>query len=115
MGERRHRVISIVGTRPEAIKMAPVATALADASVDHRLVLTGQHSALARRFDLPRGRVRELAFDPRGRTPRELRRALQALLCGALSGEPADMVLVQGDTTSALAGARAAGECGIPL
>lgn len=116
MGGRRHRIVSVVGTRPEAIKMAPVATALAArGDVDHRLVLTGQHSGLGRHFDLPKGRIRELGFDPRGRTPRELRRALQALLSGDFRRQPADLVLVQGDTTSAVAGARAAGDCGVPL
>jgi UDP-N-acetylglucosamine 2-epimerase (non-hydrolysing) len=112
----RHRIISIVGTRPEAIKMAPVARALAACeAVDHRLVLTGQHAGLARLFDRAAGSVRELAFDPRGRSQSGLRRALQALLCGDFRREPADLVLVQGDTTSAVAGARAAGDCGIPL
>lgn len=116
MGGRRHRIISIVGTRPEAIKMAPLATALeACATVDHRLLLTGQHGGLARYFELPPGRVRSLDFDPRGRTQRELRRALQSLLCDDLRGDPADLVLVQGDTTSAVAGAHAARDCGLPL
>jgi UDP-N-acetylglucosamine 2-epimerase (non-hydrolysing) len=112
----RHRVVSIVGTRPEAIKMAPLASALeACDAVEHRLVLTGQHAGLRRHFDLPEGQVRALDFDPRGLDPRGLRRALQALLCGDLRRQPVALVLVQGDTTSALAGARAAVECGIPL
>ena len=112
----RHRIVSVVGTRPEAIKMAPVARALATrATVDHRLVLTGQHRGLARHFDLPPGRVRELDFDPGGRTQRGLRRALQALLRDDFLREPTDLVLVQGDTTSAVAGAYAARDCSIPL
>lgn len=116
MGGRPHRIVSIVGTRPEAIKMAPVARALAARiGVDHCLVLTGQHSGLAPHFGLPESRVRELHFDPRGRSPRGLRRALEALLCGDFRRDPVDLVLVQGDTTSAVAGARAACECGIPL
>jgi UDP-N-acetylglucosamine 2-epimerase (non-hydrolysing) len=112
----RHRILSIVGTRPEAIKMAPVARALAACgAIDHRVVLTGQHAGLARCFDLPAGSVHELAFDPRGRSQAGLRRALQTLLCGDFRREPVALVLVQGDTTSAVAGARAAGDCGIPL
>ena len=63
--------------------MQPVASALAaHKAVDHRLVLTGQHSGLLGYFDLPEESVRELDFDPRDRTQRELRRALQAILCG---------------------------------
>ena len=39
------RILSVVGTRPEAIKMAPVIEALrAHGGCDHRLALTGQHT-----------------------------------------------------------------------
>ena len=39
------RILSVIGTRPEAIKMAPVIRALADrGGSDHRLALTGQHT-----------------------------------------------------------------------
>jgi UDP-N-acetylglucosamine 2-epimerase (non-hydrolysing) len=43
-----HRVLVVVGTRPEAIKMAPVLQALwgLGSPVESRLVLTGQHSDL---------------------------------------------------------------------
>jgi UDP-N-acetylglucosamine 2-epimerase (non-hydrolysing) len=96
--------------------MAPVAAALeARAAIDHRLVLTGQHSGLARYFEPPGPGIRELDFDPRGRTRRGLRAALRTLLCGALRGEAIDLVLVQGDTSSAVAGAWAARECGLAL
>ena len=38
-------ILSVIGTRPEAIKMAPVIRALADrGGSDHRLALTGQHT-----------------------------------------------------------------------
>lgn len=38
------RVLSVFGTRPEAIKMAPLALALAaDARFDARVCVTGQH------------------------------------------------------------------------
>lgn len=113
MGGRRHRIVSVVGTRPEAIKMAPLARALAACGADHRFVLTGQHSGLARY--LPDSPARELDFDPRGRTPRELRGMIRSLLGGDFRRRPVDLVLVQGDTTSAVAGARAAGDCGLPL
>ncbi|HEX6376377.1 MAG TPA: UDP-N-acetylglucosamine 2-epimerase (non-hydrolyzing) [Allosphingosinicella sp.] len=116
MGGRRHRIISIVGTRPEAIKMAPVARALGTLeTVDHRLVLTGQHEGLRRYFDLQEESIEELDFDPRDLTQRGLRRALQALLCGDFRRQRIDLVLVQGDTTSAVAGACAARDCGIPV
>lgn len=116
MAGGRHRVISIVGTRPEAIKMAPVARVLAARrDLDHRLVLTGQHAGLRRHFDLPEASVRELGFDPRDRTQRGLRRALHALLRGDFERERIDLVLVQGDTASAVAAAYAARDCDIAI
>ncbi len=44
----RPKVLVVVGTRPEAIKMAPVLAALSrrDTLLETRLALTGQHSAL---------------------------------------------------------------------
>ena len=51
------RLLSVIGTRPEAVKMAPVLRALAaEPGVDSRLCVTGQHRALLdgalRVFDL---------------------------------------------------------------
>jgi UDP-N-acetylglucosamine 2-epimerase (non-hydrolysing) len=41
---RRLRVVSIFGTRPEAVKMAPVVQALAaQADIESRVVVTAQH------------------------------------------------------------------------
>ena len=42
----RPRILVVVGTRPEAIKMAPVLKALQqrDAELETRLALTGQHT-----------------------------------------------------------------------
>lgn len=41
----RPRVLSVIGTRPEAIKMAPVIRALdARGGIEHRVALTGQHT-----------------------------------------------------------------------
>jgi UDP-N-acetylglucosamine 2-epimerase (non-hydrolysing) len=109
-------VVSIVGTRPEAIKMAPVVRALSRRPrLLQRLILTGQHSGLARYFDLPSDVIRELPYDPRGRSAARLRETLHKLLCGYFQRETIDLVLVQGDTASALAGAFAARDCGIPI
>ncbi|HEX8064603.1 MAG TPA: UDP-N-acetylglucosamine 2-epimerase (non-hydrolyzing) [Allosphingosinicella sp.] len=108
-------IVSIVGTRPEAIKMAPVARALERLSgVDHQILLTGQHPGLDCHFD-PRQSLRRLRFDPRDRAVERLRTALRALLCGRFRQRPADLVLVHGDTTSAAAGALAARDCSIPV
>lgn len=108
-------IVSVVGTRPEAIKMAPVARALDRLSeVEHEVFLTGQHPGLERYFD-PDQRLRQLGFDPRDRSVERLRTALRALLCGRFRRRAVDLVLVHGDTTSAAAGALAARDCGIPI
>jgi UDP-N-acetylglucosamine 2-epimerase len=108
-------IVSIVGTRPEAIKMAPVARALARLQgIEHRIFLTGQHPDLERHFD--RGQsVQQLRFEPRDRDVARLRSALRALLCGRFRRSTVDLVLVHGDTTSAAAGALAARDCGITI
>jgi UDP-N-acetylglucosamine 2-epimerase (non-hydrolysing) len=108
-------LVSIVGTRPEAIKMAPVARALERlAGVEHQVFLTGQHEGLDGYFD-PGQSLRALCFKPRDRSVESLRTALRALLCGRFQRQPVDLVLVHGDTTSAAAGALAARDCGIAI
>jgi UDP-N-acetylglucosamine 2-epimerase (non-hydrolysing) len=117
VAKQRRRIVSIVGTRPEGIKMAPVARALAARPrLEHRVVLTGQHQGLAPLFaDCPVGTVQELTFDPSSRTAAGLREGLHRLLCGTFTGEPADLVLVHGDTSTAMAAAFAARDCGIAI
>jgi UDP-N-acetylglucosamine 2-epimerase (non-hydrolysing) len=112
MAEAR-RIVSIVGTRPEAIKMAPVAEALAHSrSISHQVLLTGQHSGLSGAIcDVSV----ELPHDPVPRTPPRLRERLHRLLTPQLARLAPDLVLVHGDTSSALAGALAARDCGIPI
>lgn len=112
MAEAR-RIVSIVGTRPEAIKMAPVAEALSSVpSASHRVVLTGQHEGLC-------GMIRDVAIelprDPQPRSPAKLRERLHRLLTPHLKALAPDLVLVHGDTSSALAGALAARDCGAAI
>lgn len=110
------RIVSIVGTRPEAIKMAPVVSALASRrAIDQQLILTGQHEGLRRHFDVPGLCMHELPLDPRGHSVARLREKLHALLCGTLERQAPDLVLVQGDTASAMAGAMAARVCGLAI
>jgi UDP-N-acetylglucosamine 2-epimerase (non-hydrolysing) len=97
--------------------MAPVARALAARPrLEHRVVLTGQHKGLAPLFaGCPEGTVQELAFNPSSRTAAGLREGLHRLLCGTFAGAPADLVLVHGDTSTAMAAAFAARDCGIAV
>jgi UDP-N-acetylglucosamine 2-epimerase (non-hydrolysing) len=104
-------VALVVGTRPESIKMAPVVEQLGDDAV---VVHTGQHDSPGM-IQLPaHGRAVELP--PLRHTSRgnQLGRTIAALDLLFAELRP-DVVGVQGDTTSAVAGALAANAAHIPL
>ncbi len=106
-----HNVSIVLGTRPEAIKLAPVIQAFqAAADVRTRVVLTGQHREMVAQvmelFGLTADR--DLAL----MAPKQ---TLTHVTCAALQGlkqefeqHRPDLVLVQGDTTTAFASALAA-------
>ena len=108
----------IVGTRPEAIKMAPVIQAFQRSSLfDTQVVLTGQHREMVDQvmhlFDLTPNH--DLAI-------MQPKQTLTDITCWAMRGLEAlfqkiqpQMVLVQGDTTTALAAAIAAFYQKIPV
>jgi UDP-N-acetylglucosamine 2-epimerase (non-hydrolysing) len=105
------RVLSIFGTRPEAIKMAPVVRALASAPEVASLVcVTAQHRRMLDQvldafrirpdFDLDLMRPDQDLFD--------VTTGVLLGLRGILREVCPDLVLVQGDTTTCLAAALAA-------
>lgn len=108
----RPRVLTIVGTRPEGIKLAPVVRALAARAeqLESRVAVTGQHSqmldqvldrfGIARDYDLRIMRERQ-------QLPDVAVACLQGL-AGVLTEYRPDLVLVQGDTATACFGAMAA-------
>ena len=106
------RLLLVFGTRPEAIKMAPVALELRGRSGEFETVLcsTGQHRGMLDQtlavFDL------EPDIDLELMAPRQTLADLTARALGALDKVMTrvrpDLVVVQGDTTSAMAGALAA-------
>ncbi|WP_268825712.1 non-hydrolyzing UDP-N-acetylglucosamine 2-epimerase [Sphingomonas lutea] len=101
----------VVGTRPEAIKLLPVADALAERGLLPTLVLTGQHH-LGKELGLDRYPTHDLGClglpNPDDHV-RLVRNATAPLLIGA------DLVIVQGDTSSALGGALAARDACVPV
>jgi UDP-N-acetylglucosamine 2-epimerase len=114
--QSRPLIVSIIGTRPEAIKMAPVIRAIAARpALRQEVILTGQHPDLAGSVDLPRVSIRSLNIDLHEQSAGEIREALHHALCLQLYRPRPDLVLVQGDTSSALAGALAARDCGIAI
>jgi len=106
------RILSVLGTRPEVIKMAPVITALA---ADHRrfescVCVTGQHRALVEPLFALFG-IRpdhDLAVMRPGQTPTDVLSAALPGLQSVLRHERPDWVLAEGDTTTVMATAIAA-------
>ncbi len=112
------RVLCVVGTRPEVIKMAPVIHALRSSPWARVSVLsTAQHRDLAAPLLAFFGIVpdHELAVMTAGQTLHDLTaRLLQGMPAVFHAARP-DMVLAQGDTTTVMATALACFYSGIPF
>ena len=112
-------ILTLFGTRPEIIKLAPVIWAIERSHDTLRSinVSSSQHTDLLRPFihELDIGIDHDLAVMMPGQTPNAvLARVLEALEPLLLAERP-DLVLVQGDTTTAIAGALAAFYARIPV
>jgi UDP-N-acetylglucosamine 2-epimerase (non-hydrolysing) len=112
------KVLSIFGTRPEAIKMAPLVSALDQApGIESRVCVTAQHREMLDQVltlfeivphhDLDIMRQNQDLFGVTARSLEALR--------GVLDEETPDLVLVQGDPTTCLTGALAAFYRHIPV
>ncbi len=114
-GARRKKVLLVFGTRPEAIKQAPVLFALRARGLRAVTCAVSQHggmladalSSFALRPDYDLGIMRP------GQRPADVLARALAALAPVLRREAPDLVLVQGDTTSALAAALASRNAGI--
>ena len=111
-------ILSVVGTRPEAVKMAMVVRTLeADAGIEHKLCVTAQHremlDSVLRLFDL------QPDYDLDVMTPEQDLTGVTGAVLNGMGGVLAeanpDRVLVQGDTTTVLATALAAFYARIPV
>jgi UDP-N-acetylglucosamine 2-epimerase (non-hydrolysing) len=109
MPQRVPRVLVIVGTRPEGIKLAPVVDALrarGDA-VDVRVALTGQHTTLIDQvldvFSLEASW--DLGIMKEGQDLYDVAHGCLDGLRGVVTEFRPDMLLVQGDTASVFFGA----------
>ncbi len=111
------RVLLVVGTRPEAIKMAPVVRACQLLpGIEPLVVLTGQHRELVRplvdHFKL--SPALELQT-PAGQSLGRLVASLISGLCDGVEELRADCIVAQGDTASVLAAAQVAFLSWLPL
>jgi UDP-N-acetylglucosamine 2-epimerase (non-hydrolysing) len=108
----------ILGTRPEAIKLAPVITVFQNSSnIDTQVILTGQHREMVEQvmqlFNLKANHDLEIM---------QSKQSLSDITCRSLRGleelfqkNKPDLVLVQGDTTTAFTATLAAFYQKIPV
>ncbi|MBK9385071.1 MAG: UDP-N-acetylglucosamine 2-epimerase (non-hydrolyzing) [Planctomycetes bacterium] len=113
------RLLVVLGTRPEAIKLAPVLRELRQraGAEEVRVLATGQHAELTRRALAAFGLRADLelpALEP-GLSLTEATALLLRRVDEILAAAPPRWVLVQGDTTSALAAGLAAFQRGLRL
>jgi len=114
----RQNVVCVVGTRPEAIKMAPIVRALRDQPWARcRLVFTAQHRDLAGPIFDFFGIAPDVDLDVMrpGQSLPDLSNRLLVAVHQTLQRERPDCVIAQGDTTSVLAAALASYMLGVPF
>src|ERR1043166_1645178 len=113
------RVLSAIGTRPEAIKMAPIVRLLAErGAAFHSIVcVTAQHRAMLdqvlRTFDIAPDIDLDLMEERQGLA--DLSARVVVAMTGVIEKTAPDVVLVQGDTTTTMATALAAFYLKIPV
>src|SRR5262245_18534158 len=115
----RPRVLCVFGTRPEAIKMAPVIRALAapESGLEPVVCTTDQHREMLDQvlafFDLHPDHLLELMRQDQA--PGDVAARVLARLPAVIEEVDPAAVLVQGDTTTSVAAALAAFYAGIPV
>ncbi len=112
------RIMTVFGTRPEAIKLGPVVKALkAEPGVELTVCTTGQHREMLKQvldlFEI----VPDVDLDlmTPGQTLTDITRRVLEKLSPMLAESPVDWLLVQGDTTTAFAAGLAAFYVKIPV
>ena len=114
----RRRILIVFGTRPEAIKLFPLVHALAaDARLESRVCVTGQHRELLDQVLTLTGIAPDYDLDimRAGQSLDSLTSGLLSGLEGVLDEVRPDWVVVQGDTTTAMAAALSAYYRRIPV
>lgn len=115
----RRRILLVFGTRPEAIKMAPLCLELdrhRDA-FDVRVCVTAQHREMLDQVLGVFGIVPDIDLDlmKAGQTLYDVTTAVLTGMATVLADERPDVVLVHGDTTTTMATALAAFYAGVPI
>jgi UDP-N-acetylglucosamine 2-epimerase (non-hydrolysing) len=109
------RVLSVIGTRPEAVKMAPVVARLAaQPQIASRVLVTAQHREMLDQVLDAFGMTPDYDLDVMhsDQSPAAVLAAVVPRLGPVLDSYRPDWVLVQGDTTTVLAAALTAAYAG---
>ena len=113
------KVLSVFGTRPEAIKMAPLIQGMAAQPelFEAKVCVTAQHRSMLDQTLSLFGIVPEYDLDimARDQSPTQVAAAVLSKLEPLLKSEKPDWVLLQGDTTTTAAAALAAFYAGIKI
>ncbi|MGI9500017.1 MAG: non-hydrolyzing UDP-N-acetylglucosamine 2-epimerase, partial [Geminicoccaceae bacterium] len=112
------RIMTVFGTRPEAIKLGPIVKALqAEPDVDLTICTTGQHREMLKQvldlFEIVPDV--DLAVMTPGQTLTDITSRVLDKLSPTLAERSVDWLLVQGDTTTAFAAGLAAFYAKIPV
>jgi len=109
------RILSIVGARPQFIKMAVICRAAAAQGIEHRIVHTGQHydpemsEVFFQELDIPAAHYHlGVGSGNHGQQTGEMLKRVEPVL----EAERPDWVVLYGDTNSTMAGALAASKLG---
>lgn len=112
------KIMTVYGTRPEAIKVAPVVTALqSDDRLESVVVSTGQHREMLEQVNKRFGIEPDydMALMKPGQSLNELvSRAVQGL-DAIIKQEQPDVIISQGDTSTAMAAALAGFQSGVKI
>lgn len=112
------RIITVIGTRPQFIKSAPVSEQFRLKGIDEQVINTGQHfdpdmaGVFFKDLDLSPPAIN---LDVHGDTPTETLGRMMSGLEGAFAEMKPDVVVVYGDTNTTLAGSIIASRCGHPI
>ncbi len=111
------KVLVLFGTRPEAIKLAPVIQELRRKQMGSSVVSSSQHTTLLEPFlkSLHISVDHDLKVMRRNQDPNQVLARVMAKLDKILDAEKPDMIIVQGDTATALAGAMSGFNRKIPV
>lgn len=111
-------VLTVFGTRPEAIKVAPLVRAIEESDVlNSRTLVTAQHREMLDQVNELFGIEPDFDLNimASGQTLNGIAARVIAELDTVLAAEKPDAVLVQGDTTTVMAAAIAAFNRGVPV